>query len=59
MTTTPPPVRICTTCGATMIQVTPLAWICPRQRTEGNGISAALRARLVASAAERIQGVPF
>lgn len=57
--TTPPPPRICSTCGAEMKPAGKRSWICPNQKDQGNGISPAMQARVRIWLRERVAGIPF
>ena len=42
-----------------MVQVSARAWICPIQRDEERRVSAAMLARVLDTASERVAGLPF
>lgn len=59
MSTTPPPPRICPTCGAAMRPAGKRSWVCPNQADQGNGISPEMQARVRRWLRERVANVPF
>ena len=50
---------LCPDCGTPMIQVSARAWICPRQRTDGNRVSPEQRASVKQTAEARVPNLPF